>query len=109
MIIVNTENIPGYRIVRTVGLVRGNTIRCRHVGKDILAVLKNVVGGEIMEYTKMMAEAREQAIDRMIEDAHSMGAHAIVNVRFTTNSITTGAAELLAYGTGVIIEEETPV
>jgi len=108
MIIVTTPTIPGYRIVRTVGMVRGNTIRCRHIGKDILASLKNLVGGEIMEYTKMMAEAREQAIDRMIEDAQAMGAQAIVNARFTTNSITMGAAELLAYGTGVIIEEETP-
>jgi len=106
MIVVTTEIIPGYRIVRTVGLVRGNTIRCRHLGKDITALLKNIVGGEIQEYTKMMAEAREQAIDRMIEDARSMGANAIVCARFTTNSITTGAAELLAYGTGVIVEEE---
>jgi uncharacterized protein YbjQ (UPF0145 family) len=106
MIVVTTPTIPGKRIVKVYGLVRGNTIRCRHVGKDILAVLKNVIGGEILEYTKMMAEAREQALDRMIEDARAVGANAIVSARFTTNSMAAGAAELLAYGTGVVVEDE---
>jgi len=105
MIVVTTPTIPGRRIVKVFGLVRGNTIRCRHLGKDVVALLKNLVGGEIQEYTKMMAEAREQAIDRMIEDARSLGANAVVSARFATNSITQGAAELLAYGTGVLAEE----
>ena len=106
MIVATTDAVPGYRIVRTLGLVRGNTIRTRHLGKDILAMLKNLVGGEVMEYTKMLAESREQAIDRMIEDAEALGANAIVGLRFTTASMMQGAAELLAYGTAVVIEEE---
>ena len=106
MIVVTAETIPGRRIVRTLGLVRGNTIRTRHLGKDILACLKNLVGGEVMEYTKMMAESREQAIDRMIEDAEKLGANAIVATRFTTASMMQGAAELLVYGTAVVAEEE---
>ena len=107
MIVATTDAVPGYRIVRTLGLVRGNTIRTRHLGKDILAVFKNLVGGEVMEYTKMLAESREQAIDRMIEDAEAVGANAIVCLRLTTASMMQGAAELLAYGTAVVIEEET--
>ena len=106
MIVATTDAVPGYRIVRTLGLVRGNTIRTRHLGKDILAAFKNLVGGEVMEYTKMLAESREQAIDRMIEDAEAVGANAIVGLRLTTASIMQGAAELLAYGTAVVVEEE---
>ena len=105
MIVVNCDTIPGKKIVKVLGLVRGNTIRARHIGHDIMAALKNLVGGEISDYTKMMAETREQAIDRMIEHATELGANAIVNVRFTTTSIMQGAAELLAYGTAVVYEE----
>ncbi|MFP4364629.1 MAG: YbjQ family protein [Spirochaetia bacterium] len=105
MTIVNLDTIPGKKITKILGLVRGNTIRARHLGKDIMAGLKHMVGGEISDYTKMMAEAREQAIDRMIEDAESLGADAIVNVRFTTTAVMQGAAELLVYGTAVIVEQ----
>ncbi len=107
MIVATTDAVPGYRIVRTLGLVRGNTIRTRHLGKDILAMFKNLVGGEVMEYTKMLAESREQAIDRMIEDAEAVGANAIVGLRLTTASMMQGAAELLASGTALVVEEET--
>jgi uncharacterized protein YbjQ (UPF0145 family) len=106
MIVTTTNRIEGKRIVRTLGLVRGNTIRARHLGKDILAGLRNVVGGEISEYTKLMAEAREQAMDRMVEEAASLGANAIVEVRFTTSMVMQAAAELLAFGTGVVVEDE---
>jgi uncharacterized protein YbjQ (UPF0145 family) len=106
MIILTTDHIPGKRIKKTFGLVRGNTIRARHVGKDILAGLKNLVGGEIVQYTKLMAESREQAIDRMQEEAQRFGANAIFNVRFSTSMIMSSAAELLAYGTAVLIEDE---
>lgn len=101
MIIVNTENIPEKSIKSSLGLVRGNTIRARHVGKDIIAGLRAIVGGEIIEYTKLIAEAREQAVDRMINEAEQLNADAIINVRFTTSVIMGGAAELLAYGTAV--------
>lgn len=103
MIITTVDHIEGKRIVKTLGLVKGNTIRARHVGHDIMAGLKNLVGGEISDYTKMIAEAREQAIDRMIDNAKALGANAIVGVRFTTSSVMQGAAELLAYGTAVLI------
>ena len=106
MMLATTDSVPGKRIIRTMGLVRGNTIRARHVGRDILAGLKGIVGGEISEYTKMIAEAREQALDRLVEEAESKGANAIVCVRFTTASMMQGAAELLAYGTAVIVEDE---
>ncbi len=105
MIVVTTGSIHGKRVVRTLGLVRGNTIRARHVGRDILAVLRNIVGGEISEYTKMMAEAREQAIDRMVEEARGLGANAVVETRFATSMLMAGAAELLAYGTAVVVED----
>ncbi|MBI1320835.1 MAG: heavy metal-binding domain-containing protein [Candidatus Hydrogenedens sp.] len=105
MIVASTDDIPGKRIVKTLGLVRGSTVRGKHLGKDILAVLRNLVGGEITEYTKMLAESREQALDRMIDDARRLGATAVVGVRFASASITTGAAEILVYGTAVIIEE----
>ncbi len=106
MIIVTTHDVPGYRIVATLGLVRGNTIRARNIGKDILAVLRNLVGGEVKEYTKMMAEAREQAIDRMIEEAEALDADAVVNVRFSTSMVMQGAAEMMCYGTAVRMEPD---
>lgn len=106
MIVTTTATIPGYRIVRTHGLVRGNTIRARHVGRDLMAVLRNIAGGEIREYTKMLAEAREQAIDRMVEEAESLGATAVITVRFQTSMVMAGAAEMLCYGTAVEIEAE---
>jgi len=104
MIIVTTETVPGTRIVRCFGLVRGNTVRCRHIGKDILALFRNIVGGEIYEYTKMIAESREQCLDRMATEAKQLGANAIVCTRFMTSSIAMGAAELLAFGTAVLVE-----
>ena len=106
MIVTTTAGINGKRVVRTLGIVRGNTIRARHVGRDIVAGLRNIVGGEISEYTKLMAEAREQALDRMVEEAASLGANAVVEVRFTTSEVMAGAAELLAYGTAVVVEDE---
>ena len=106
MIVVTDKKIVGKRIVRTLGLVRGNTIRARHLGKDVLAVLRNVVGGEISEYTKMMAEAREQAIDRMVEEAEELGGNAVICTRFATSMLMQGASELLAYGTAVVVEDE---
>jgi len=104
MIVVTTNTITGKKIVKTVGLVRGNTIRARNIGKDILAGLKQIVGGEIEGYTKLLAEAREQAVDRMIADAERFGANAIVEVRFSTSEVMNNAAEILAYGTAVVIE-----
>lgn len=104
MILVNTNDVPGKKIVEVYGLVRGNTIHAKHLGKDILAALRTLVGGEIKEYTQMMTEAREVAINRMIEQASSMGANGIVNVRFSTSSVMQGAAELLVYGTAVRVE-----
>ena len=106
MIIVTSETIHGKRITKTLGLVRGNTIRARHIGKDILAVFRNMVGGEILEYTKLMAESREQALDRMVDEAKRIGANAVIGVRFMTTEVMSGAAELLAYGTAVKIEDE---
>jgi len=105
MMVVTTETIPGRRIVRSLGLVRGNTVRARHVGRDIQAMLRNIVGGEVFEYTKMLAEAREQAIDRMVEEARELGADAILAVRFITAELMAGAAELMCYGTAVVTEE----
>jgi len=104
MIISTTDTIPERQIKRTLGVVRGNSVRARHIGKDIIAVFKNIVGGEIHEYVKLMAETREQALDRMAAEAEELGANAIVGVRFTTSMIATGAAELLAYGTAVVVE-----
>jgi len=104
MIVVTTHDLPGFRVVRVHGLVRGNTIRARHIGKDITAVLRNVAGGEIREYTKMMAEAREQAIDRMLEEADVLEANAILGVMFQTSMVQSGAAEMLCYGTAVTVE-----
>lgn len=104
MVIVNTETIPGYTIREVKGLVQGNTIRAKHVGRDIAASFKNIVGGELKGYTELLTEARRQAIERMIAQAHQLEANAIVNVRFSTSAVTQGAAELYAYGTAVVIE-----
>lgn len=106
MLIVTSENVANHRIVKTLGLVRGNTVRARHVGKDILAGLRTIVGGEIHEYTKLMAESREHTIDRMSAEALRLGANAIIATRFTTSVILGGSAELLAVGTAVVIEPE---
>ena len=105
MILTTTETIEGKKIVRTLGLARGNTIRARHLGHDIMAQLRNMVGGEITNYTKLLAESREQSLDRMVADAQRLGANAVVGVRFATCVLMGGAAELLAYGTAVVIEE----
>ncbi len=106
MIVTTTDEVAGRRIARTLGLVRGNTIRARHVGKDITAVFRNVVGGEISEYTKLFAESREQALDRMVEEARELGANAVVAVRFTTSEVMKAAAELLVYGTAVELVDD---
>ena len=106
MITSTAETIHGKKIEKTIGLVRGNTIRARHVGRDIMAVLRTLVGGEIIEYTKLLAEAREQALDRMEDEAKRLGANAVVGVRFSTSVVLGGAAELLAYGTGVVISDD---
>ena len=106
MIIVNTETIPAYRIVQLVGLVQGNTIRAKHLGRDIGAGLKNLVGGEIRSYTELMTEARRESMERMIGQAAQLGANAIVHVRFTTSQVAGGAAELYAYGTAVVVTPE---
>ncbi len=104
MIISNTETIPGRRIVEFYGIVTGNTVRAKHVGRDIMAGLKNIVGGELKGYTELLQDSRKEATDRMVEQARSMGANAVVNVRFATSSISQGAAELFAYGTAVKVE-----
>jgi len=104
MITTSSSTIAGRRIVRTVGLVTGNTVRARHLGKDVLAIFKNMVGGEIEEYTKLLAESREQSLDRMIARAQELGANAVVDVRFGTSYVMGAAAEILAYGTAVVIE-----
>lgn len=104
MIIVTSSSIPGKEIKKTFGIVRGNTIRARHIGKDILAVFKNIVGGEIEEYTKLMAESREQSLDRMVNEAKALGANAIVDVRFSTSYLMQNASEILVYGTAVYVE-----
>ncbi|MBT8103929.1 MAG: YbjQ family protein [Gammaproteobacteria bacterium] len=101
MVISNTESIPGRNIVEFYGVVTGNTVRAKHVGRDIMAGLKNIVGGELKGYTELLQDSRKEATDRMIEQAKSMGANAVVNVRFATSSISQGAAELFAYGTAV--------
>ncbi|MGB2698671.1 MAG: YbjQ family protein [Candidatus Zixiibacteriota bacterium] len=105
MIIVTSNEISGKRIVKTLGLVKGNTIRARHLGRDIMAILRGIVGGEITDYTKMLAEAREQALDRMTEEAEKLGANAVISLRFATSMVMQGAAELLAYGTAVVVED----
>jgi len=104
MIVTTSEHIEGKKIKKTIGMVKGSTIRAKHIGKDIMAAFRGMAGGEITEYTKMMAEAREESIQRMIEDAEKQGANAIICVRFTTSMIMQNAAEVLAYGTGVVSE-----
>ena len=105
MLYVNTETIAGKKIVESLGIARGSTVRSRNIGRDIFATIKNIIGGEIEEYTKLQADAREQALKRMLDDANRMGANAIVNVRFTTSVVTQGASEILAFGTAVKINQ----
>ncbi len=104
MIVTNTETVPGKTIVEFYGMVSGSTVRAKHVGKDILASLKNLVGGELKSYTDLLNEARQEAMQRMFQEAESVGANAVVNIRFSTSSVAQGAAELFAYGTAVRVE-----
>lgn len=104
MLIVNTETIPGYDVVQVLGLVQGNTIRAKHAGKDLMAGLKNLVGGELKGYTELLTESRREAMGRMIAEANALGANCVLNVRFSTSTITQGAAELYAYGTAVVVQ-----
>ncbi len=106
MILSTTNEVNGFKTSEILGLVRGNTIRARHIGRDIMAALRNIIGGEVHDYTKMMAEAREQALDRMIAEAESLGADAVIGIRYMTSSLMQGAAELLAYGTAVKISKD---
>ncbi|OEF97036.1 YbjQ family protein [Desulfuribacillus alkaliarsenatis] len=106
MILVNTETVPGKKIVETVGYVKGSTIQARHIGQDVLASFRNIVGGEVKEYTDLMNEARKKAVGRMVKEANARGANAIVNIRFMTAQIAQGAAEILVYGTAVIVKNE---
>jgi len=103
-LVLTTDDAPGFKVVRVIGLVRGNTIRARHVGKDIIAAFRTLVGGEIVEYTKLMAESREQSLDRMRAEAFARGANGILGARMTTSTVMGGAAEILAYGTAVVLE-----
>jgi uncharacterized protein YbjQ (UPF0145 family) len=104
MIISNMEILTDYRVLKHLGLVQGNTVRAKHAGKDILAGLKNLVGGELKAYTELLGEAREEATERMVRQAEAVGANAILNVRYSTSSVTAGAAELFVYGTAVVLE-----
>ena len=104
MIVVTTEHVPGQQETASLGLVRGSSIRARHIGKDVMATFRNMAGGEVLEYSKLLGESREQAIDRMIEEADSLGADAIIGVRFQTSMVMQGAAEMLCYGTAVKLE-----
>lgn len=104
MLLSTTDTIGGRKIVKHIGLVRGNTIRARNIGRDIMAILRNIVGGEISDYTKLMAESREQSLDRMVEEAKGLGANAIVGLRFSTSEVMSSAAEILVYGTAVVVE-----
>lgn len=106
MIIVNTETIVGMRIVEMKGIVQGNTVRAKHLGRDIAAGLKNLVGGELKGYTELLTEARREAVERMLAQAEQLDANAVVNVRFSTSAVTQGAAEIYAYGTAVVVEPE---
>ncbi len=105
MIIVTTPSVEGKRALETLGLVRGNTVRARHIGRDVLAGLKNLVGGEVGQYSRLLSDARDEALSRMTAQAEGMGANAVVNLRFATSMIMTGTAEILAYGTAMVIEE----
>lgn len=104
VILTNTETVPGKRVVEAYGVVTGSTVRAKHIGRDIMAGLKNLVGGELKGYTELLGDARQEAVARMIQEAASMGANAVVNVRFATSSVAQGAAELFAYGTAVRVE-----
>ena len=104
LLIVTSDEVPGHRIVQTLGLVRGNTVRARNVGRDLMAGFKSIVGGEVMTYTAMLAQAREQALDRLRSEAAGLGANAVVAMRITTSTVMQSAAEILAYGTAVVIE-----
>ena len=106
MIVVNTEYVTGHRIVEIKGLVQGNTVRAKHVGRDFAAGLKNLVGGELKGYTELLTESRREALERMLAQAQQLGANAVVNVRFSTSAITAGAAEMFAYGTAVLVVPE---
>ena len=104
MIVSNIEIIPGKRITKHLGMVQGNSVRTKHLGRDIMAGLKNIVGGELVGYTELLNDARQEATDRMIEQAKSIGANAVLNVRFSTSSVSAGAAELFVYGTAVVVD-----
>ena len=104
MIVVNTETIPGMRIVEIKGIVQGNTVRAKHLGRDLAAGLKNLVGGELKGYTELLTEARREALERMLAQTEQLGGNAVVNVRFSTSAVTQGAAEIYAYGTAVVVE-----
>jgi uncharacterized protein YbjQ (UPF0145 family) len=105
ILVVSSDHLPGYRITEVLGLVRGNTVRARHLGRDILALFRNIVGGEVLEYRKLMAESREQSLDQMIDEARELGADAVISLRMTTSMIGQGMAEILTYGTAVRIEQ----
>ncbi len=107
MIVTNTETVAGYEIVETKGMVQGNTVRAKHAGRDIAAGLKNLIGGELKGYTELLTESRRQAAERMLAQAQQLGANAVVNVRFTTSAVTSGAAEMYAYGTAVVLRPTT--
>lgn len=109
MIVVNTEYVPGKRIKEIKGLVQGNTVRAKHIGRDITASLKNIVGGELKGYTELLVESRRESLMRMLAQAEELGANAVLNIRFATSSITSGAAELYVYGTAVVLEDEQSV
>ena len=104
MIMTTSTQVDGRTTARTIGVVKGSTIRAKHIGKDVMAAFRNIAGGEIVEYTQMMAEAREEAVKRMVDDATSQGANAIIGMRFATSMVMQNAAEVLAYGTGVVLE-----
>ncbi len=106
MIVVNTEIVPGMRVIELKGLVQGNTVRAKHFGRDIAAGLKNIVGGELKGYTELLTESRRQAVERMMAQAQQLGANAVLNVRFSTSSVTSGAAEMYAYGTAAVVQPE---
>ncbi len=106
MIVVNTETVPGRRIVELKGMVQGNTVRAKHVGRDIAAGLKNLIGGELKGYTELLTESRREATQRMMAQAEALGANAILNVRFSTSAVTAGASEIMAYGTAAVVEAE---
>ncbi len=105
MIVVTTDAVAGRKMLRAIGIVKGNTVRACHIGEDIMAFMKNLVGGELPEYSKVIAQAREQAVDRMITEARELGANGVVGLRFETFYVTQGAAEIMAYGTAVVLEE----